>query len=450
MNRRFAGRIRPAGESSDEDEFPDYISENTTNPAVKHTPRIQSEELENERIFQIFLLGNLSEVTALLDRDLNVNKRLRDNWTPLLLAASVGASEITALLLEKGADVNIHRNYYTPLMAAASCPKSTSAYENSLSVVHQLLKKGVNVNAKTRKRETALMFAALNGNCSIIKAVLPHCDKLAEDNQGWTALFWAVSGNSTDAVKLLLEEELPCDKFDVRGNLPMHYAKENGYNEIIGILPYLGEEENNYLISNEFGYQDFFDYGSTNFLQDMATMLYGMRNEKYIQQFVSKEMSLFKFLTLNEDELKNIGIKMPYERYQVMSNLYKFHRHPFKTKALPIVGKSESYSTLNVANSILSACRQLIVMQASLRYIHENMSNPNHLKEFAKELFQISDSVNKIKVVVEKINDKVTEWDCDATPADLITKESCRKLKSSTIKYYCTISVLSVSVYIMW
>ncbi|GJQ72834.1 hypothetical protein Trydic_g1483 [Trypoxylus dichotomus] len=424
MNRRFTGRIRPAGESSDEDEFPDYVSENSSKPILKHTPRIQTEELENERIFQLFLMGNLMEVTALLDRGFNVNKRLRDDWTPLLLAASVGASEITALLIEKGADVNMHRNYYTALMAAASCPKSTSAYENSLLIVRQLLKESVNVNGKTRKRETALMFAAMNGNCSIIRELLPYCDKFAEDNQGWTALFWAISGNSIDAVKLLLEEGLPCDKFDVRGNLPVHYAKENGYTEITAILPYLGEEENNCFIYNETSYQDFFDNGSTNFLQDMATILYGMRNEKYIQQFLNNEINLFQFLTLNEDDLKNIQVKMSYERYQIMNGLYKFHKHPFRTKALPIVGKNESYSTSNVANTILSACRQFIVMQASLRYIFRNIEDPIHLKEFSKELKQIKESVDKTKLVIEKISEKAIEWDYDTAPADLITKES--------------------------
>lgn len=60
---------------------------------------------------------------------------------------------------------------------------------------------------------------------------------------------------------MLLEEELPWDKFDVRGNLPIHCAKENGYNDIIEILPSLNEEEDSNLIFNEYGYQNFFEDG---------------------------------------------------------------------------------------------------------------------------------------------------------------------------------------------
>lgn len=71
-------------------------------------------------------------------------------------------------------------------MAAAECPQCTSPEINSLAVVRQLLEKNVNVNAKTRKRMTALMYAASIGNCTIVKELLPHSDKLAEDNQGWT------------------------------------------------------------------------------------------------------------------------------------------------------------------------------------------------------------------------------------------------------------------------
>lgn len=74
-------------------------------------------------------------------------------------------------------------------MAAASCPKITSSYEDSLLVVRQLLKNKADANAKTRRRETALMFAAMNGNCSIIKELLPYCDRYAEDNQGWTVSY---------------------------------------------------------------------------------------------------------------------------------------------------------------------------------------------------------------------------------------------------------------------
>ncbi|KAI4459546.1 ankyrin repeat sam and basic leucine zipper domain-containing protein 1 [Holotrichia oblita] len=442
MKRRYEGRIRPAGESSDEDELLDYMSENSPKPEIKsYTRTIDKEEAENERIFQLFLRGNSAEVAALIDEGFDVNKRLKDNWTPLLLAASVGAPEITALLIENGADVNIHRDYYTPLMAAASCPKTTSGYENSLLVVCQLLKNKVDANAKTRKRETALMFAAMTGNCSIIKELLPYCDKYAEDNQGWTALFWAVNGNSMDAVKLLLEEELPYDKFDVRGNLPIYYAKENGFADIIDTLPNLTEEENT-ITCNEFGYQDFFDHGRSCFLQDVVTILYGMKNERYVQHFLNNEVNLFNFLTLTEDGLKNIGVKMPYERYQILSGLYRLHKHPFKTKALPIVGKSESYS-------LLSATRQFIVMQGSLRYIQMNLQNPNELKGFTKEIQKMKESLIKIRLVVDKISTKAAEWDRETAPADLITKESCRKLKSSKFKYCFTISVLSVSVYAM-
>ncbi|KAK9685642.1 hypothetical protein QE152_g37882 [Popillia japonica] len=178
-------------------------------------------------------------------------------------------------------------------------------------------------------------------------------------------------------------------------------------------------------------------------------------NHQYMSQFplqynigmLYKEVNLLNFLTLTEDDLKNVGVKMPYERYQILSGLYRLHKHPFKTKALPIIGKSETYSTLNVANSLLSATRQFIVMQGSLRYIQMNLQNPNELKQFSKEIQKMKESLTKIRLVVDKICVKAAEWDYETAPADLITKQSCNKLKSSKFKYCFTVGVASISAY---
>lgn len=86
-----------------------------------------------------------------------------------------------------------------------------------------------------------------------------------------------------------------------------------------------------------------FSVNSSAFMQDVATMLYGMKNEKHLEKFINNQIDLYKFLTLTEDDLIKMGVKMPYERHRILSGLHRFHIHPYKTKALPIVGKSEPY-----------------------------------------------------------------------------------------------------------
>ena len=51
------------------------------------------------------------------------------------------------------------------------------------------------------------------------------------------ALFWAVQSNHPDVVQLLLDSQYDYDIFDVRGNLPLHYAKLNNFETIVNMLP---------------------------------------------------------------------------------------------------------------------------------------------------------------------------------------------------------------------
>lgn len=78
---------------------------------------------------------------------------------------------------------------YTALMAACNCPSSCSSPERVLAVVKQLINKGANINAVTRRRMTALMYACSSGNLEVVKLLLPLSNKFATDNQGWNVSF---------------------------------------------------------------------------------------------------------------------------------------------------------------------------------------------------------------------------------------------------------------------
>lgn len=65
-------------------------------------------------------------------------------------------------------------------------PESSASPSDVFNVVQQLVDKGANVNAITRKRMTALMYACSNGNIDVVKLLLPLSEKFAADNQGWT------------------------------------------------------------------------------------------------------------------------------------------------------------------------------------------------------------------------------------------------------------------------
>lgn len=69
---------------------------------------VDSKEQRKNQLFSAILNGNEEEIHTLLN-EMDVNTILRDNYSPLMLAASIGNPCVTKLLIEKGANVNYDR-----------------------------------------------------------------------------------------------------------------------------------------------------------------------------------------------------------------------------------------------------------------------------------------------------------------------------------------------------
>ena len=91
--------------------------------------------------------------------------RLRPGMPVLSFAALQGSTEITKLLIERGADVN-RRDCYeqTPLILAAWC--------GDLETTVTLLKHGADPNARDESGRTALMWAQIEGNEDVIAVLI--------------------------------------------------------------------------------------------------------------------------------------------------------------------------------------------------------------------------------------------------------------------------------------
>jgi ankyrin repeat protein len=113
--------------------------------------------------------GNVALVKLLLDRGADPNVRYQepntigDFQTPAMNAAWHGHAKCLKLLLEHGADVNVQGGPFdrTPLLCAATT--------GSEQTVQLLLSKGANVQAEDWKGDTALDWARLRGDTSIVQ-----------------------------------------------------------------------------------------------------------------------------------------------------------------------------------------------------------------------------------------------------------------------------------------
>ena len=103
-----------------------------------------------------------------------------------------------------------------------------AAREGSAKVFDLLLHtKDVNLDARSRNGDTALMLAAYKGNLAAVRALL---DKGAEPNQtGWTALHYAASVGNNDIVGLLLDRSAYIDAESPNQTTPIMMAARGGH-----------------------------------------------------------------------------------------------------------------------------------------------------------------------------------------------------------------------------
>jgi ankyrin repeat protein len=134
------------------------IDINNTSQSNGNTPLIEAIEL----------CCSQEIVRKLLNHNgIDLNKADDGGETPLHAAVYENQVEVIKMLLAAGTHVDIDKpdnDQWTPLILAAN--------HDHADVVHLLLEKGANADAANNKGETALYFAALNQNSSLMKQLI--------------------------------------------------------------------------------------------------------------------------------------------------------------------------------------------------------------------------------------------------------------------------------------
>ena len=200
--------------------------------------------------------GLLDIARILLERDgpikSYVNSRDKEGQTPLHFAVKQHHTNIVALLLKFGADVNAQDDYHiTPLHGALEGGGCIHGHASRITETVQLLvNHGSSVQMRNKDGQTTLHLASLHGYPSIVALLLKlGADVDTRDNDTMTPLLLAsqrwVRNNDDDSratkiVHLLVEHGASIHVRNWRGQTPLHLASQRGHSSIVAFLLKLG------------------------------------------------------------------------------------------------------------------------------------------------------------------------------------------------------------------
>ena len=219
LNRECVGVLLSAGASATE------VDEDARTPLVAFINRYASRYPLDRR--------ELDVAVELVKRGADANTAGKRGVTLLHLCAC--ASEVcsdvlggssaaqTSELVQLGANMEAFtKKGNTALHFAAENGKTET--------VCQLIKLGANVNAINKKRNTALCIAVLNGHTEVSEQlILLGADTNLCNKNGENALHLAVTRRCPDTVRKLIKSSINIELLTMSGETALHLAAENGY-----------------------------------------------------------------------------------------------------------------------------------------------------------------------------------------------------------------------------
>jgi ankyrin repeat protein/beta-lactamase regulating signal transducer with metallopeptidase domain len=162
-------------------------------------------------------MGNADMTRLLLEQGANMELRSHEGRTALWIAAYYGRSEVINVLLANGADINAKdNNGYTPLVATIE--------NNQQGTADILLFNGADVNSITYQGEPALSIAIAKKSPIAYRLIENDAHINKTNNSGKSPLLIALANGWIDMASRLVEKGAYVNFISPEGNIPLLYA----------------------------------------------------------------------------------------------------------------------------------------------------------------------------------------------------------------------------------
>jgi len=182
-------------------------------------------------IHQLISSGNIEAIKSqlLLLEDKEINEVV-GGMTPIMLAASMGNTELIDLLFTQGADPNKRGSMKRTALQYAT-------EKNHIETAKQLLSYGADIDAYDNGRLTPLIMTASRGHTELgLIFINKGADVNIQHSQGWTALIDAVAHNDVNLAKALLKAGADKELKGKNGLRAIDYARQYEHKRMVKLL----------------------------------------------------------------------------------------------------------------------------------------------------------------------------------------------------------------------
>lgn len=184
-----------------------------------------------DHLFKAVMDNDVKRVQELLTKGINTNVGNDNNMTPLALAARLGRKEISALLLEAGADPNVQSKMNIYLGEDGMTPLLWTVKSGDAQTLEWMIEKGGGVNKTSLVEDSPLIYASRNGKMDIVELLIENGASLNYKNHFTenTALVEAVLAGHSHIMEYLLDEGADVAYRDKYGTTLLMLAARHGH-----------------------------------------------------------------------------------------------------------------------------------------------------------------------------------------------------------------------------